>query len=120
MALYSVVFVCGGALMGLELLAARVLAPVMGNSIFVWGSIIASFMIALSLGYWLGGRIADRYGAARSLGVVIGTAGLTTALSPLAARATLAWAAELGVRAGPLIATTIIFFVPALLLAMVT
>jgi spermidine synthase len=120
MVLYSVVFVCGGALMGLELLAARVLAPVMGNSIFVWGSIIASFMIALSLGYWLGGRIADRYGAARSLGVVIGAAGLATALCPLAARATLAWAAELGTRTGPLIATTIIFFVPALMIAMVT
>ena len=120
MVLYSVVFACGAALMGLELLAARVLAPVMGNSIFVWGSIIASFMIALSLGYWLGGRIADRYGAARSLGVVIGAAGLATALSPLAARATLAWAAELGARTGPLIATTIIFFVPALLIAMVT
>ena len=106
--------------MGLELLAARVLAPVMGNSIFVWGSIIASFMIALSLGYWLGGRIADRYGAARSLGVVIGAAGVATALCPLAARATLSWAAELGTRTGPLIATTLIFFVPALLLAMVT
>lgn len=106
--------------MGLELLGARVLAPTMGNSIFVWGSVISSFMIALSIGYWLGGRIADRYGAPRTLGMVVGAAGLWTALSPLAADACLEWSASLGPRLGPLAATTLIFFGPALLLAMVS
>lgn len=120
MVLNLIVFACGASLMGLELLAARVLAPVMGNSIFVWGAIISSFMIALSLGYWVGGRIADRYGAARSLGVVIGAAGITTSLSPLISNATLMPAAALGPRLGPLVATTLVFFVPALLLAMVS
>lgn len=120
MILNAVVFLCGAALMGLELLGARVLAPTMGNSIFVWGSVISSFMIALSIGYWLGGRVADRYGAPRSLGVVIAGAGLWTALCPLAANACLEWSAGLGPRLGPLVATTLIFFGPALLLAMVS
>ncbi len=120
MILNAIVFLCGAALMGLELLGARVLAPTMGNSIFVWGSVISSFMIALSLGYWLGGRAADRYGSTHSLGVVIGGAGLSTAVSPLIAGACLEWAATLGPRLGPLVATTLIFFVPALLLAMVS
>ncbi|PKQ19695.1 MAG: spermine synthase [Actinobacteria bacterium HGW-Actinobacteria-6] len=120
MILNVIVFLCGASLMGLELLGARVLAPTMGNSIFVWGSVISSFMIALSIGYWLGGRIADRYGAPRTLGMVIGGAGLWTALSPLAANACLEWSAGLGPRLGPLVATTLIFFGPALLIAMVS
>src|SRR5512133_277319 len=62
-----IVFACGAALMGLELVAARVLAPYLGNSIYVWGAVISVVMIALSLGYWFGGQIADRFGAARSL-----------------------------------------------------
>ncbi|KAF0209379.1 MAG: fused MFS/spermidine synthase [Actinomycetota bacterium] len=120
MILNAIVFLCGASLMGLELLGARVLAPSMGNSIFVWGSVISSFMIALSIGYWLGGRAADRYGSTHSLGVVIGGAGLATALSPLISDACLEWTATLGPRLGPLVATTLIFFVPALLLAMVS
>ena len=50
--LRAIVFVCGAALMALELVAARVLAPALGNSIFVWGSVISTVMLALSLGYW--------------------------------------------------------------------
>lgn len=120
MVLYFVVFSCGACLMGLELLGARVLAPVMGNSIFVWGSVISSFMAAMSAGYWLGGAVSDRFGASRSLGVVIGSAGIWTALSPLVADATLAWAGTLGPRVGSLVATTLIFTGPAFLLAMVS
>ncbi|MDZ4654995.1 MAG: fused MFS/spermidine synthase [Coriobacteriia bacterium] len=120
MVLYFVVFSCGACLMGLELLGARVLAPVMGNSIYVWGSVIASFMAAMSVGYWLGGAISDRFGASRSLGVVIGSAGIWTALSPLVADATLEWAGTLGPRVGSLVATALIFTGPAFLLAMVS
>jgi len=118
--LYATVFLCGGALMGLELAGARILAPVMGNSVFVWGSVISSFMLALSIGYWLGGIIADRYGSRRSLGVVVACAGLLTVVSPLVAEAVLPATAELGPRLGPLVATTIAFFGPALLLATVS
>jgi spermidine synthase len=118
--LYATVFLCGAALMGLELAGARILAPVMGNSIFVWGSVISSFMLALSVGYWLGGIVADRFGSRRSLGVVIAGAGLLTVVSPLVAEAVLPATAELGPRLGPLVATTIAFFGPALLIAMVS
>ncbi|MHB8051559.1 MAG: fused MFS/spermidine synthase, partial [Coriobacteriia bacterium] len=78
-----IVFGCGAALMGLEMVAARVLAPYLGNSIYVWGSVISVVMIALSLGYALGGQLADRFGAARSLPPVIAAAGLVTAAGPL-------------------------------------
>ena len=53
------VFWAGAVLMGLEIAGSRVLAPHFGNSIFVWGSLITVFLAALSVGYYLGGRIAD-------------------------------------------------------------
>lgn len=118
--LNAIVFVCGAALMALEMVAARVLAPALGNSIFVWGSVISSVMVALSLGYWLGGHLADRFGASKTLAPVIATGGLLTCLAPIVASASLPWAADLGPRAGSLAASALIFFAPSLLLAMVT
>jgi spermidine synthase len=56
-----VVFISGAVLMGLEIVGSRLLAPYFGNSVFVWGSLISLFLIALSAGYWLGGRVADRH-----------------------------------------------------------
>jgi spermidine synthase len=115
-----IVFLCGAALMSLEIVAARVLAPALGNSIFVWGSVISTVMIALSLGYWLGGHAADRFGARRVLAPVIAGAGLLTVLAPLVSAGTLQWAAGMGPRLGSLTASALIFFAPALLLAMVS
>lgn len=48
----------GFFVMGVELLGGRLLAPFFGNSIFVWGGIIAVFMACLSVGYLLGGRFS--------------------------------------------------------------
>lgn len=106
--------------MGLELVAARVLAPYMGNSIYVWGAVISVVMIALSLGYALGGQLADRFGAARSLPPVIAGAGLATVGAPLVADAVLPVAADLGPRLGSLVSAAAIYFLPSLLLAMVS
>jgi spermidine synthase len=54
------VFIAGAVLMGLEIVGSRILAPSFGNSVFVWGSLISLFLIALSAGYYLGGQISDR------------------------------------------------------------
>ncbi len=115
-----IVFWCGACLMGLEMVAARVLAPYLGNSIHVWGAVISVVMVALSIGYALGGQLADRFGAARSLPPVIAAAGVFTTLVPLVAEAVLPFVADLGSRMGSLAAAAGIYFVPALLLAMVS
>jgi len=53
---FSSAFVSGFIIMVLEMLGGRVIAPWFGGDIYVWGSIITVFMLALSLGYLIGGR----------------------------------------------------------------
>jgi MFS family permease len=56
--IYVLAFVGGFSIMSLELLGGRVLAPYFGSSIYVWGSIITVFMLSLSFGYLIGGRLS--------------------------------------------------------------
>ncbi|HET6351592.1 MAG TPA: fused MFS/spermidine synthase [Coriobacteriia bacterium] len=118
--LRTIVFICGAALMALELVAARLLAPVLGNSIFVWGAVISVVMIALSIGYWLGGQLADRYRPAHLLAPLIAAGGLATVIAPTIAQPTLMAVSGLDPRIGALIASAVIFFVPSILLATVS
>jgi len=58
--LQIIAFLTGFALMTFELVAARILAPTIGSSTYVWTSVIGVIIAALSLGYWSGGKLADR------------------------------------------------------------
>ncbi|HEY3314968.1 MAG TPA: fused MFS/spermidine synthase [Bacillota bacterium] len=118
MSLEALVFSGGAALMALELVGSRVLAPSFGNSIFVWGSLIGVFMTALSGGYYLGGRLADRWPSKRLLAVIIFAAGAWVAVLPSFSGPFTAWVAGLGMgpKAGPLTAAGALFTGPSLLL----
>ena len=58
-----------------EIIGSRVLAPFIGTSTYVWTSLIGVILGALSLGYWLGGRIADRRPDIKVLSFVVFLAG---------------------------------------------
>ena len=81
----AMVAVVGAASLGAEIAAARLLAPWFGASTIVWANTIATVLVALSVGYWYGGRLADRdptvHGMAR---IVLLAAGLL-ALVPFVA-----------------------------------
>jgi spermidine synthase len=77
--LRTLVLVGGFASIGVELTASRLLAPYFGSSTFIWASLIGLTLAFLSLGYILGGRLADRspepailYGLAAAAAVAIG------------------------------------------------
>src|SRR5437868_6790547 len=59
--LRTLVFVAGVCSLSLEMCAPRLLGPYFGTSLFVWANTIGFFLLFLSVGYWLGGRIADSY-----------------------------------------------------------
>src|SRR5512139_836080 len=58
--IYVLAFFSGMCIMAVELCASRLMAPFFGTSTFVWTNIIGIIMIALSVGYFVGGRLADR------------------------------------------------------------
>jgi spermidine synthase len=58
--LETVVFVSGAVVMVFEIIGSRILAPYIGTSTYVWTSLIGVILASLSLGYWLGGKTADR------------------------------------------------------------
>jgi spermidine synthase len=84
--LAMVVFVVGSASLGSEIAAARLLAPYFGASTTVWANTIATVLVALSLGYWLGGRLADRHPLHRHMCALVLVAAVGLAAVPFVAR----------------------------------
>ncbi len=120
--LHALVFVCGAVLMGLEIVGSRILAPYFGNSIFVWGSLISVVLAALSLGYWLGGMVADRWPRLSVLGVLIAIPGIMIALLPFAYPALNQAIAvsEMGARLSPFVSSLVLFLVPSVFLGTIS
>jgi spermidine synthase len=117
--------VVGAASLGAEIAAARLLAPWFGASTIIWANTIATVLIALSAGYWVGGRLADRDPTLAGLSrVVLGAAGLL-AIVPFIAGPFLRVSVEAldrvegGAFVGSLIAVLILVAAPVLLLGAV-
>ena len=116
-----VVVVPAAVLMALEIVSSRLLAPEFGNSVYVWGSIIGVFLAAMSGGYLLGGRLADRRPELRELGQLLLLAAMLQWATALAGRhgvASIGGATE-GRPSGTLLAAALLFGPATLLLATV-
>ena len=77
------VFVAGAVLLGVEIASSRVLAPSFGNSLYVWGALIGVVLAGLSIGYWLGGALADRSPTPRLLAACSALGALLVARLPV-------------------------------------
>lgn len=112
----------GFFVMAVELLGGRILAPTFGSSIYVWGAIITVFMLALSIGYLLGGRWSTHEPSVRRLGAILGVAALSVAPMLLFGERLLdsVAAAIPDPRFGSLLAATVLFFVPTVFSGMVS
>lgn len=117
-----IVFTSGGVLLALEIIASRVLAPYFGNSVYVWGSLIGVFLTALSVGYAVGGRIADRYPSPGLFAGVVFLAGVLTVPIPLLAMPVLdaVAQADFGPQLNPLIGAIALFVIPSIVMGMVS
>jgi hypothetical protein len=120
--IYLLVFVGGFSVMSIELLGGRVLAPYFGSSIYVWGSIITVFMLALSIGYLLGGRFSLQKPSMTRLGVIFLVCALAVAPLILWADPMMDWL-FLQVddpRYGSLAGSVILFFVPTVCMGFIS
>ena len=124
-ALSLLVFGAGTGSLAVEIAASRLLAPYYGSSTIVWANLIGLVLLALSIGYWLGGRLADRRPQAVLLGRIVVAAALLVAAIPFVTPPILDVAAEgldeisAGAVIGSFFATLLLFAPPVLLLGMV-
>lgn len=120
--IYLMAFAGGFSIMSLELLGGRVLAPYFGSSIYVWGSIITVFMLSLSVGYLIGGRLSLHRPSLGRFTLIFLAAALF--LYPLGhySDPLMQWvfARIQDPRYGSLLASGILFIVPTVILGMIS
>src|SRR6266540_2008582 len=92
--LHFLVFVSGMTVLAAEMCASRLLAPYFGTSLFIWANLIGLVMIYLTLGYWLGGKLADRFPRASVLYGITAAAGFAVGVIPILSRPILSWSLE--------------------------
>jgi spermidine synthase len=122
-ALYAaVVFISSALLLVLEIVAARLIAPYVGVSLYTWSAVIGVVLAGLSVGNAIGGAWADRQARAGAAAVVLAAAGLSSLLIPwlllLTARGLQQY--ELPILGTSLILVLALFLLPALLIGIVT
>lgn len=116
-----VVFLTGASVLIVEVLAVRVLSPYYGNTIFTVSSVISVILLALSVGYYAGGRTADRHPSLHRFFELIVASGLLLLLLQFAGMLLLPrLGAALSIESGPLVSSALLFLLPALLLGMLS
>ena len=120
--LYLLVFVVGTGSLGAEIAVARLMAPFFGASTIVWANTIGVVLVALSIGYWFGGRLADRDPSLRALCKIVLAAAVLLAIVPFLARPFFDVSVDAldsisaGAFAGSLLAVLVLVAVPVMLL----
>jgi spermidine synthase len=118
--LILIVFISSTCMMVLELVAGRIIAPYVGVSLYTWTSVIGVVLAGMSLGNYLGGKLADRWASPRLLGVIFLLSGLfsvcTLLIEKLGVSLPDAWPIVLRI----LVLTAALFFLPSALLGMVS
>src|SRR5262245_48050715 len=118
----SIVFIASFCTLVIELIAGRIMAPYIGVSLYTWTSIIGVVLAGISLGNYVGGRIADRAASPFTLGVLF----LLSGIASLAILVTTFWvmsanlAQGMGLVARIVLYTTVIFFAPAFLMGTIS
>ncbi|GGU22865.1 spermidine synthase [Nocardioides albus] len=125
-ALELLVFTVGAGTLGSEMAAARLLAPWFGDSTIVWANTIATVLVALAIGYSVGGRLADRNPNPSSLAKIVLFAALLLAAVPFVAKPFLPLAVRaveqlsIATFAGSLVGVGVLLAFPLFLLGMVS
>ncbi len=117
---YAIVFLASGTTLILEIVAARILAPYIGVSVYTWTSIIGVILAGISLGNWTGGVFADRWGSRTMLGLLLLLGAAATVVVPVLTNWVPGWVGGLPILWRIVLLTLGLFFVPSFLLAMVS
>jgi predicted membrane-bound spermidine synthase len=124
--LWPIVFICGVASIAIEMCASRLIQPYFGDSLIIWACIIGFIIIYLSIGYYLGGRLGDRFPRPNFLYQLTGLAAFALGLIPVLSTPIFNVASE-GFRTadgflffGSLLGIIVLFAIPVILLGCVS
>ncbi len=120
LAIYLIAFVTGAIVMSFEMLGSRYLNPYFGSGIYTWASLISTVLASLTVGYFIGGWLADRMPSAPVLGVTILIGSVYVIALPLFAQEMLEVVLDGidDVKLGSLVAAMAILFFPVTFLGM--
>jgi predicted membrane-bound spermidine synthase len=113
-------FMEGGAVMIVELLGAKIIAPYYGTSLYVWSSVLGVTLAALAVGYFSGGYISKKLPGEWSLFVALMLGAFFTILAPIIAPLIMNTMDTLGVRLGSLISVLLFLFPPIVFMGMIS
>jgi len=122
--LYLTTFLCGASIMGVEISSSRFMAPYFGSSMITWTVIIGVILVAMSIGNFIGGRLADQDDPTRRLYQLILWASIWIALLPLLgkyliasiAAASIAFFPDQVVLVGSITSCILLFALPCIIL----
>lgn len=119
--LLFIVFITGAAVLVLEVSATRILAPYFGNTIYTVSSVISVILLALSIGYYVGGRLADKKATLFLFYSIIALSGFTVFILYLLIIFLLPKLGNLfSLHSGPLFSSLILFLFPNFLLGLLS
>ncbi len=117
---YLIVFTASACGLVIEIVAARILAPIIGVSLYTWTGIIGVVLAGISIGNYLGGRLADRFPSPTTMGLILLGGGIFS-LSVLPLVGVVSGAVQtLSLIPRIVLLTAALFFIPSLILGMVT
>jgi len=124
--LVTLVFVGGMTSLALEMCASRLLGAYFGTSLFIWANLIGLILLYLTVGYFIGGRLADRHPSERLLCSLTATAAVAISILPFVSRSILTWSitglaeVSVGIFLSSLLGTILLFAIPVTLLGLVS
>jgi len=117
---YIITFVASFCILVIEIVAGRILAPFVGVSLYTWTSIIGVVLAGISIGAYLGGKLADRFPGQKTLGWLLLVSGTATLLISPLTNIVAAYHFPTSLMLRILIVTTITFFIPSCILGMIS
>jgi spermidine synthase len=117
---YIITFVASFCILVIEIVAGRILAPFVGVSLYTWTSIIGVVLAGISIGAYLGGKLADRFPGRKTLGWLLLVSGIATLLISPLTNIVAAYHFPTSLMLRILIVTTITFFIPSCVLGMIS
>lgn len=117
---YIITFIASFCILVIEIVAGRILAPFVGVSLYTWTSIIGVVLAGISLGAFLGGKIADRFPEKKTLGWLLLLSGLATLLISPVTNIVAGYSFPTSLMVRILIVTALTFFIPSCILGMIS